>query len=300
MHVFLQIQIKRGDGSLSSLGLGPSGSRVHAAGPALATVALLLASLACSDGTETKPCPVWADAGPTQPSLVLDKTIQKLIEYYQITLVGSRTRSNQAVLCTDIPNRYRPGDSNLTIIRTQRVNRDKSGTEAMMVRGFSFPINQEMVVVAEGVALDSAKRPFTVARGCADRILFQTCNPIPVGKDGPLEIDLVATTGGPCTSKTWCEAWQSCLDESVDSNLKGGYCARTYCASDGTCPPGSSCISDAATVGICARQCSEIADCKTVAGQAAQDCAYRKGAAAGQCYKVCVPPLWKNSFTCTL
>lgn len=267
---------------------------------ALPLLALALAASTtsgCAGDPQPRPCPPYGDAGVAKPTFVHDRTIQEVLERYQITLVKSTTAKGGALTCGDIPGVYSMGHPDVVILSTQPINRPSKDANATVVNNINFPVGQEMLVVVEGFARDTSGQAYLVARGCAQAIKFETCNPIPVGKDQHLEIDLIATTGAPCKGQSQgCEANMICL-----SDIAGGYCAKGNCGGDGKCPPASNCIFNKNSVGSCMRKCAEITDCKSnqAKGQIPWDCAYRKGYGGGSCQRVCVPPNWNFSDTCT-
>ena len=252
----------------------------------------------CAGDAQPRPCPPYGDAGVAKPTFVHDRTIQEILERYQITLVKSTTAKGGPLTCSDIPGIYSMGHPDVVILSTQTINRTNKDANATVVNNINFPVDQEMLVVVEGFARDTTGQAFLVARGCAQAIKFATCNPIPVGMDKHLEIDLIATTGAPCKGQSQgCEANMFCL-----SDIDGGYCAKGNCISDGKCPPASTCIVGPQNgVSSCMRKCADIVDCKSnkAKGQIPWDCAYRRGGDGKSCERVCVPPTWNTGYICT-
>lgn len=257
---------------------------------------LLLAAAGCAGDPVPQSCPPFGDAGIAKPTFVHDRTVQLLIERYQVTLASTATRKGGPLGCSMIPGTYTLSHPDVNIISTQTINRSSMDANSVVVPNIKFPVGKELLLVAEGLGKDSFGGWHVIARGCVDKLLYKTCNPIPVGMDKAPEIDLVATTGAPCSGqKQGCEADMICL-----SDITGGYCAKANCASDGRCPPASTCIANTKSVGSCMRTCADIADCKNdkIKGQGYWDCDYRRGG-DGQCYRVCVPTDWNTSFKCS-
>lgn len=265
--------------------------------PALLHVALLATVVAgCAGDPEPRPCPPFGDAGVAKPTFVHDRTVQEVLERYQVTLVKTITAKGAPLTCADIPGTYAMGHPDVVILSIQAFNRTAKDANATVANNLVFPVDQEMLVVVEGFGRDTAGAVHLVARGCAQGIKFATCNPIPIGLDKALEIDLVATTGAPCKGQTQgCEADMICL-----SDITGGYCAKANCSSDGKCPPASICTVNTKSNGSCMRKCAEIADCKwnQAKGQGPWHCDYRR-AGDGTCQRVCIPPAWNSSDICT-
>jgi len=253
----------------------------------------LLIALGCAGDPVPQSCPSFGDAGVVNPpSLIQDTTLQEVIERYQISLVKTTTRGGQPLACSQIPGTYTMGNAQVQIISTMAHNRPAKNAKAEVVNNINFPVNQPMLVVAEGLARDSGGQIYMVARGCVGPIRFESCNPIPVGMDRHVEINLIATTGAPCKGQTQgCESDMICL-----SDITGGYCAKANCSTDGRCPPASVCAYNANTVGSCMRKCTTIKDCKTdkTKGQGDWDCQNRL-TGAGTCERMCVPPTWNTN-----
>jgi len=257
----------------------------------------LLIALGCAGDPVPQSCPPFGDAGVVNPpSLIQDQTLQEVIERYQITLVKTTTRSGQPLACSQIPGTYAMSNNQVVIISTMAYNRPNKNAKAEVVNNIKFPVDQPMLLVAEGLARDAGGQIYMVARGCVGPIRFESCNPIPVGMDRHVEINLIATTGAPCKGQTQgCEASMICL-----SDITGGYCAKANCSTDGRCPPASTCIVNKNSVGSCMRKCATITDCMTdkTKGQGVWDCAWRR-AGDGSCKQVCVPPDWNFKCKCT-
>ena len=265
--------------------------------PWLAVSALaVLTVAACAGDPEPRPCPPYGDAGAAKQAFVTDRTVQQVIERYQVTIISGRTTKGGPLSCSQIPGVYAMGHPALAILSTRTISRPTKDANSTVVNGLVFPVGKEVVLVVEGLGRDSYGGVHVVARGCADKLRFNTCNPIPIGYDKVLEVDLVATTGAPCAGqKQGCENNMICL-----TDVGGGYCAKANCASDGRCPPASTCIANINSVGSCMRKCADNGDCKwnQAKGQGPWDCAYRRGG-DGQCYRVCVPPSCNTKYICT-
>ena len=250
----------------------------------------------CAGDPEPRACPSSGDAGTAKPAFVHDRTVQAVIERYQLTLISAITAKGAPLSCSQVPGTYSMGHPDLVILSTQTIPRSTKDANSTVIPNLNFPVGKELLIVAEGLGRDSFGGAHVVARGCVDKLRFNTCNPIPLGWDKALEIDLIATTGAPCAGqKQGCENNMICL-----SDISGGYCAKAGCSSDGRCPPASICTVNTKSVGSCMRKCADNGDCKwnQAKGQGPWDCAYRKGG-DGKCYRVCVPPAWNTSYICT-
>ena len=254
---------------------------------AVALAALLSLAAACSDPeAEVKACPGLD--GAVNPGFVTDREIQKIIEFYQLTVLRSKTKKGAALTCSDIPGIYRMGHPDLFILSTHKITRKQKSISPEVVSKVKIPAGEQVIVVVEGVAKDSKNQHHIVARGCAGGVQYKECGVSPLGVDGPLEIDLIATTGASCAADSDCES-ASGMRCHKGPLYKGGYCAKNGCTSDAMCPPGSVCLSHSQWVGFCARRCSSITDCKTTGIQlSVLDCVLRLGPTTGGMAKACL------------
>lgn len=251
-----------------------------------------MAVLLCACGP-----PPAEEAEPTAtiqlPSVVMhDSLLFTFIQVFQIHILEAATTSGDAVTCGDFPKRYRttPVDPRLkeatkAINITNKWNQPPSPAPLNAIK---VPSDRKLLVMIKGLA-QTQKGPHIVARGCEDNLTFKE------GSKNELFIDVKATTGASCMQQNECELTLICRSGPT---LPGGYCARTPCSGDASCPPGARCISD--TVGgttMCMRTCQKVTDCETTTG--AQICEGRQGPTGGGCAEVCVNPLWNQSTKCT-
>lgn len=253
-----------------------------------------LLALGCAGEPVPRSCPSFGDAGVVNPpQMVQDTYLQEVIELYQISLVKNVTLSGKGLTCDQIPGTYAMSNLDLDLIFTTPYKRPAKDSKPVVVPGINFPVGPIFLVVAEGVAQGKGGT-YLVARGCEGPFRFETCNPIPVGLDRHIEIDLIATTGAPCKGQNQgCEANMICM-----SDVQGGYCAKANCLTDHTCPPATVCIPNATTVGACMRGAANIGDCKIGKQKGTWNLTWRT-AADGTCQRVCAPINWNTAYACT-
>jgi hypothetical protein len=257
----------------------------------LAAVALLALVSACEDvPTEEKKVELPATV---QLRFTGQSQIWPLIQTYQIHILEGATVAGEVVSCSDFPGRYRtePLDPRLRVAykAVNVANKWKNPPSPAQLNTIDVPPNKwkRVLIVIKGLA-QTQKGPLTVARGCESFT-------VKAGSNKDLTIDIWATTGAPCLQQEECELTLSCHS---GPKLPGGYCARTPCSSDASCPPGTLCASD--TEGgttMCMRSCKSTNDCDTSYPQA-QACEGRHGA-GGKCLEICVHPFWNKSSVCT-
>ena len=260
----------------------------------VAACLLLLIATGCSDPEpEVIPCP--KRDGSANPGFVTDRELQKIIDFYQLTVLKNTTRKGSRLTCGDIPGTYRLNNPELVILSTQTIQRSKKGISPEVVGNVSIPTGQQVVIVVEAVAKDGTGNFHIIGRGCAQDINYKSCSTVPVGYDSPLAIDVIATTGAACAADTDCEKGMRC---NKGANFMGGYCAKIGCSNDGICPPGAVCVSDQLWGGLCGRKCSTITDCKITATQGQMDCVCRLGpTTAGQAL-ACLHPQYNTKYSC--
>ena len=255
--------------------------------------------LSCSDPEpEVIPCPN-RDAG-TNPGFVTDRELQKIIDFYQLTVLKSTTKKGGRLTCSDIPGVYRLNHADLVILSTQTITRAKKGINPEVAGQVKIPTDQQVVIVVEAVTrvvtTDKKIVHHIVGRGCGHNITYKQCSGVPVGYDSPLEIDVIATTGASCNVDTDCEKGMGC---NKGTYFKGGYCAKIGCANDGICPPGAVCVSDQPWGGLCGRKCSTITDCKSTGTQPTElDCICRLGPVSGGQARACLHWKYNTSYSC--
>ena len=256
---------------------------------------MLLCAAACSEPeAEVIPCP--GKTGSVNSGFVTDRELQKIIGFYQLTVLKDTTKKGARLTCADIPGTYRLNHPELAILSTQTVQRVKKGINPEVASKVSIPTDQQVVIVVEAVAKDIKGKYHIVGRGCAHDVNYKQCSTVPKGWDGPLEIDVIATTGGSCTTDSDCETGMRC---NKGPYFSGGYCAKIGCANDGICPPGAVCVSDKLWGGLCGRKCSSITDCKTTGNQPSQmDCVCRLGPTAAGQARACLHHLYNTSYKC--
>lgn len=261
--------------------------------PRFFLLSCLLCLLALAGCSSSDPDPVECPGGPdggVSPGFVIDRQIQQVIQFYQVTLIADTTKDGQAITCDDIPGTFRPNDPRVTILATYQVKRDKLDTDPELATGIKIPSDKRLLLVAEGIATDKVGAAHIVARGCQEGIQIKPCA-TPV-----LQVDLVATSGRACNSVSECESGMQCLKGAT---FLGGYCAVVGCASGKLCPPGASCVADTTYAGVCGRDCTKISDCISTGIQPQQECLCRKAATqSGQVY-VCGDNRWAKDIACS-
>jgi len=263
----------------------------------LAPCLLLFVCLSCSDPEpEVIPCPN-RDAG-VNPGFVTDRELQKIIGFYQLTVLKNTTKKGARLTCSDIPGTYRLNNPELVILSTQTVQRVKKGINPEVAGNVSIPTGQQVVIVVEAVAQDVNKKYHIVGRGCKHDVLYKQCSNVPVGYDSPLPIDVIATTGASCSTDSDCET-SSGMRCNKGPYFKGGYCAKIGCAKDGKCPPGAVCVSDQLWGGLCGRKCSSITDCKSTGTQPPDwDCVCRLGPTTAGQARACLDFRYNTKYSC--
>lgn len=230
--------------------------------------------------------------------VVQDSKVFTHVTRFRVSVFAVTSVQGSDVVCDDFPKTYtsiadKPknastenGESQakdpnhpLMTLAQEALAWDGKTTEAQL--NLVVPAKQKLVLVAEGLAETKV-----VARGC------QVLDPLVEKSDQSLALDLIATTGKGCASDEECEAGATCVLNTISES--GGYCAVIGCAIDeSSCPPGSSCVSDGATQGICARNCQNAGDCDTISGQ---QCENRKGPTT--CALVCAATKWNALEKC--
>jgi len=228
------------------------------------------------------------ELGRVQLGLVLDAAVFKVIQVFQVHVVKATTTSGASVTCQDIPANYKTGDSSLVPIDGTPKSISWSGdTKEARVESFEVPADERLVFVAKGLA-QYAQGVQTVAVGCQDNLTFKA------GAKQELSIDVRATTGAACNGQPECENGLFC---QKGEGFSGGYCAKYPCGGDQDCPPGTHCVNDPDSGGLCLRACESPADCNTSPPQS-QDCVGRAGPSGAGCPTVCVYPLWNKTGKC--
>lgn len=257
--------------------------------PGLILLLCLASAAGCSDENQVATCPPIYDAGggTVNPGIVVDREVQRLVEFFQISVVKDTTKKGNKLSCDDFPGLYRVGSAtagDLVMLDSIRATREQL-TSDPVVKALKLPANQGLIIVVLGVA-----KGYVVARGCSDGVTYKPCS------RPTLEIDVIATTGSGCNSDHDCELGMIC---NKGQYFNGGYCGKTGCAKDGICPPGSVCVAYASHGGLCARKCGSVTDCKLNRNQTSpQACECRLGSAAGGMASVCVHPLWNTEASC--
>jgi hypothetical protein len=277
--------------------------RDHRRRSVFATVTMLLVSalglLACSLPPDDD-----LDTGEIRARIIIDRYILKFIQAFIIDVFETKTTSGSTVECTDIPGTYTISDTTLVPIPVGSDGKNEmtlswkgsTPSEEIKLAQLKLPADKPVIVVVRGLAAKGSSAP-TIARGCADRndgeeLTFKG------GTTGEITVDIKATTGMACTRQADCEAGLSC---GTGTYFKGGYCAKSPCTGDQVCPPGTACVTDSTSGGICLGLCSQYIDCNTEpSGHSVQDCVGRLGPTTGGCASVCVERLWNNANECTI
>ncbi len=259
---------------------------------------MLLSTAACTEPEpEVIPCP-GKDGGAVNSGFVTDRELQKIIGFYQLTVLKNSTKKGARITCADIPGTYRLNNPALAILSTQTVQRVKKGINPEVASKVSIPTNQQVLIVVEAVAKDFKGKYHIVGRGCAHDVRYKQCATVPVGYDSPLEIDVIATTGASCTTDADCETGSG-MRCNKGPYFKGGYCAKIGCANDGVCPPGAVCVSDQLWGGLCGRKCSTITDCKSTGTQPTElDCVCRLGPTSAGQARACLHWKYNTNYKC--
>jgi len=259
---------------------------------------ILLVFVGCSEPEpEVIPCP--GRDGGANPGFVTDRELQKIIDFYQLTVLRSTTKKGARLTCGDIPGQYRLNSPDLVILSTRTIQRAKKDISPEVVGQVSIPTGQQVVIVVEAVATDGKGKYHIVGRGCAHDVNYKSCSTVPVGYDSPLAIDVIATTGAACAADSDCETGSK-MRCNKGPYFQGGYCAKIGCATDGTCPPGAVCVSDPLWGGLCGRKCSTITDCKlnSTSTQEQQACVCRLGPTTAGYAKACLHVLYNTKYSC--
>ena len=266
----------------------------------MAVLTGLLLWVGCSDPEpEVIPCPS-RDGGQVNPGFVTDRELQKIVDFYQLTVLKNTTKKGKGsrLTCSDIPGTYRLNHPDLVILSTQTIKRAQKGISPEVVGQVKIPAKEPVVIVVEAVTRDGKGNYHIVGRGCSDDVQYKQCSTVPLGHDAPLEIDVIATTGASCNTDADCETGSS-MRCNKGPYFKGGYCAKIGCANDGFCPPGAVCVSDQLWGGLCARVCSTITDCKSTGTQPTElDCICRLGPTSAGQARACLHWQYNTSFSC--
>ncbi|PID38448.1 MAG: hypothetical protein CSB49_05530 [Proteobacteria bacterium] len=253
------------------------------------TVALLVG--ACSLNAACSEEPVAS----LSMKIVLDRKVMSYVKAFQVFAIKPQTTDGQSVTCDDFPTPFQIGNSRLQSCFGDDQPSLQAGCSAQIAWSgdpnqraslkLTVPVNERLLIIAKGLAT----RSFVVARGCAEGQFVE-------GANAKVSIDVLASTGRPCFDTSDCELNSSMICHR-DPNLPGNYCAKILCNADIDCLPGSVCVLDAATGGLCARPCDSQNDCKD-AGKSPQfyECLGRKG--PGGCKHVCIWRQWNPNTTC--
>lgn len=259
--------------------------------------AALVALAACNGSDEPRSCPAARDGGPLNPGFVIDRHVQNLVTFFQISTVADRTKTGQVVTCSDIPGTYRMNNPSLSILSTVRHDRKKSGAEPEVITTLKLPTNKKFLLIIEGFS-QIGGGTHVVARGCSGaHQLAQCASPRP-----RLEVNVVATSGLGCNMDSECEPKMKCLKGQY---LNGGYCAQVGCSGGGggPCPPGSACVPTTSTPlagwnGVCARTCTDIRDCIATGSQPQHDCICRSALTTSGQAMICGNAQWLSAMAC--
>jgi hypothetical protein len=259
----------------------------------ITTLALVIGATAlASSGCNEQPI------GKFSAKILLDRKLMSFVQAFEIFALKPQTTDGQSVTCGDFPTPFQIGNSRLQdcfgddqpgLRAGCRAAFSWSGEETKATLKLNVPVNERLLIVARGLA-NTSSGAFVVARGCKENLLFTE------GSNDPEEIDVLASTGRPCFDASDCEL-NSTVTCHQDANLPGNYCAKIQCNADIDCVPGSVCVLDAATGGLCARPCDSQSDCKD-AGKSPKfyECVGRSG--PGGCKNVCVWRDWNPGNKC--
>lgn len=230
--------------------------------------------------------------------VVVDRNLMTFVQVFQLYALRATTTDGQSVTCDDFPSPFQIGNPRLqacfgddepALQQGCRAQISWSGEPSEAKLGLTVPLNERLLFVARGLA-NTSSGPFIVARGCAENVEFNEA------KNHVVKIDVLASTGKPCFDVSDCELNGQMICHR-DAHLPGNYCAKIRCNADSDCLPGSVCVLDVATGGLCARPCDTVADCKGTGQIGPHPCEGRTG--PGGCRTVCVWPDWNKSTACT-
>ncbi|MCK5796498.1 MAG: hypothetical protein KAI47_04915 [Deltaproteobacteria bacterium] len=228
--------------------------------------------------------------------IVQDRKVMSFVEVFQIFAIKPQTRDGQSVTCSDFPTPFHIGDAALQLCFGDDQAQLQPGCQAQTAWSgetkaatlkLRIPTGERLLIIAKGLA-NTPGGPFVVARGCQENLTFGE------GSNPPVTLDVLASVGRPCFDDSDCETMTTC--NNTDPDLPGGYCSRWPCNADLDCLPGSVCVLDEKTGGLCARACDTVADCKGT-GKTIYGCEHRSG--TGGCQAVCVWHDWNKSKICT-
>lgn len=260
--------------------------------PGVGVIALLLAASVSAGGCSEEP------VGSLAMKIVIDGKLMSFVQVFQVFAIKPETTDGQSVTCGDFPTPFQIGNSRLQQCFGDDQPTLQAGCRAQLAWGgdqseaklkLNVPVNERLLIIARGLA-NTSSGPFVVARGCAENQQFIE------GTNDPVTIDVLASTGKSCFDTSDCEL-NSSMTCHRDANLPGNYCAKILCNSDLDCLPGSVCVLDAASGGLCARPCDTEADCKG-AGQGTQFYACEGRTGPDGCKNVCVWPEWNKTNKC--